>query len=194
MLQKDAHGLRLRVFDLTNVKFSERKNKDFSKDLPDSNPLCLYSSYSGVQSSIVTFLVSRYTSEMYATPWTFLSRFFKTFSFSPFLSPFSSSDVQLSRFPLFSFVRGRRPREMLHVLRFIFSFAFSPSAYFGESFCISNSNSCKDSTCPTALRSFFDAARTVLMTFLVKFPLFPVALYLHKRSVRTNPERFVNCD
>lgn len=53
----------------------------------------------------------------------------------------------------------------------LFSPSPSLSVHFEESFCISNSNSCKDSTCPTAARTFFDAARTVSMTFLVKFPL-----------------------
>lgn len=166
---------RSRFFDLVAATVFGGKNKNFSKDLLDSNlySLCLYSSHSGVQSNrscssrleiygrdvrdAVNFLI--------AILLKHFSRLFASLS----SSSFSFRTFQLSRHPLFSFIRGGRPRGMLHVPRFIFSFASSPSAYFGESFCISNSNSCKDSTCPTALRSFFDAARTVPMTFLVKF-------------------------
>jgi len=175
MFQKDLRSRNAggHNFSILRMQLSAgRKNKDFSVKIYRTRiyPLCLYSSHSGVQSSVVTLLVSKCTGEMYATSWTFLSRFFKTF-----LLPLSH--LRCLRFgrstvsvPLFSFIRWGRPRGMLHVLSTVYFLlrALAFRDYFSESFCISNSNSCKDSTCPTALRSFFDAARTVPMTFLVK--------------------------
>lgn len=148
---------RSRLFDLAGCScLAGRKNKDFSKDLPDSYLPALSICFFALRSSVERSYSSRL--EIYGERCTRRRElsyhdslkhfsFFFSFIFLVFVS-----DVRLSRFPLFSFVGGRRPQGMLHVPRFIFSFAPSPSAYFGESFCISNSNSCKDSTCPTAAR------------------------------------------
>lgn len=190
---------RSQLFDLADVAVCRKEKQGFfGKDLPDSNLTRFvyilrtlefsraYSSrfemYGRDVRDIVNFLIDslKYFS------------FFFSLIFVVFVS-----DVQLSRLPCFlSFAEDVLEECCTYLLRFIFSFAPSPSAYFGESLCISNSNSCKDCTCPTALRSFFDAARTVPMTFLVKFSprCCSSPESLHKRPVWTNPERFVNCD
>lgn len=125
--------------------------------------------------------------------------------FSPSLLPFSclsSSSSRASLFRIFDCLRsscsfpfaGETSLKNATTYNGLFSPSSLLSAHFEESFCISNSNSCKDSTCPTAARSFFDAARTVPMTFLIKFPLLLSTEAKFPQRIWVNPKRFVNCD
>lgn len=60
---------RLRLFDLVDATLRGGKTRISVKIYQTPTyKLRLYSSHSGVQSNIVTLLVSRYTDEMYATP------------------------------------------------------------------------------------------------------------------------------
>lgn len=114
----------------------------------------------------------------------------------------SSSPSRASLFRIFNCLRspcsfsftGETSSKNATTYYGLFSPSLLLSAHFEESFCISNSNSCKDSTCPTAAWSFFDAARTVPMTFLIKLFLLLSTGTRSPQRIWANPKRFVNCD
>lgn len=118
-----------------------------------------------------------------------LKHFSSSFSFFYFTSLASSrfcifiQTFHCPLFPLFSLIRGVRMSSR-NVARTTAYFLLHPrfSCTLRKVFALAIWTSVKTSACPTATWSFFDAARRVPMTFLIK--LSPVALCRNQISTK----------